>query len=114
MPSSKQNTRNWFAKKIAIIFMIVGFTQYVFAVDGTLNGGGSKKNSFSTIKKDLNLSLRSGFNISNKSFGYKKSNKTMMFNSMMSFQKGNVTYFIPYKNKTILQKFKTPSAPSIR
>ncbi len=114
MHLQKQNTHNWLAKKTAIIFLIIGFTQYVFAVDGTMNGGGSKKNSFSSIKKDLNLSLRSGFNISNKSFGYKKSNKAMMFNSMMSFQKGNVTYFLPYKNKTILQKFRTPSAPSIR
>ena len=114
MVTSNHKSSLWFAKKITIIFLVVGLAQGVFAVDGTMNGGGSKKSSFSTIKKDLNLSLRSGFNISNKSFGYKKSNKAMMFNSVMSFQKGNVTYFLPYKNRTILQKFKTPVAPSIR
>ena len=114
MVTSNHKSSHWFVKKNTIIFLVVGLTQGVFAVDGTMNGGGSKKSSFSTIKKDLNLSLRSGFSISNKSFGYRKSNKSMMFNSVMSFQKGNVTYFLPYKNRTILQKFKTPVAPSIR
>jgi hypothetical protein len=37
-----------------------------------------------------------------------------MFNSVVTYQKGNVTYFLPYKHKTVLQKFKTPTAPAIR
>ena len=97
---------------------IFGMTQYVFAVDGTLNGGGrskSKNSTFSSIKKDLNISLKSGYNFNgNKSFGFQKKGKVSMFNSMVSYQKGNVTYYMPYHNKPILQKFKTPSAPVIR
>src|SRR5690606_13052000 len=103
-------------KKIAIVFAIFGLAQGVFAVDGTMNGGGSKtsKKVFSSIKKDLNFSIHSGFNISSKSFGYRKTAKGTVINTMISYQKGNVTYFMPYKHKPILQKFKTPTAPSIR
>jgi hypothetical protein len=36
---------------------------------------------------------------------------TNAFNSVITYQKGNVTYVIPSKNKTILQKFKTPEKP---
>ncbi len=107
-----------FIRKILVVLAIFGLTQYVFAVDGTMNGGGNKKSknsTFSNIKKDLNISLRSGYNFSNnKSFGFQKSGKISMFNSMVSYQKGNVTYFFPSRNKPLLQKFKTPSAPVIR
>jgi len=101
-----------------VVMAIFGLTQYVFAVDGTMNGGGnskSKNSTFSNIKKDLNISLRSGYNFkNNKSFGFQKSGKNAMFNSVVSYQKGNVTYFFPSRNKPLLQKFKTPSAPVIR
>jgi hypothetical protein len=105
-------------RKTLVVLAIFGLTQYVFAVDGTLNGGGNSKaknTTFSNIKKDLNISLRSGYNFkNNKSFGFQKSGKTSMFNSMVIYQKGNVTYFFPSRNKPLLQKFKTPSAPVIR
>ena len=105
-------------RKIMVVLTIFGMTQYVFAVDGTLNGGGkskAKSSTFSNIKKDLNISLKSGYNFSNnKSFGFQKRGKISMFNSMVSYQKGNVTYFFPSRNKPILPKFKTPSAPVIR
>jgi hypothetical protein len=107
-----------FIRKTLVVLAIFGLTQYVFAVDGTMNGGGNKKaknSTFSNIKKDLNISLRAGYNFNNnKSFGFQKSGKTAMFNSMVSYQKGNVTYFFPLRNKPVLQKFKTPSAPVIR
>jgi len=106
-----------FIRKTLVVLAIFGLTQYVFAVDGTMNGGGNKKaknSTFSNIKKDLNISLRSGYNINNKSFGFQKIGKTAMFNSMVTYQKGNVTYFFPSRNKPVLQKFKTPSAPVIR
>jgi hypothetical protein len=105
-------------RKTMVVMAIFGLTQYVFAVDGTMNGGGnskSKNSTFSNIKKDLNISLRSGYNFkNNKSFGFQKSGKNAMFNSVVSYQKGNVTYFFPTRNKPLLQKFKTPSAPVIR
>ena len=116
MNTNNYKTNNRLIKKVAIVFAIFGLTQGVFAVDGTMNGGGSKtsKKVFSSIKKDLNFSIHSGFNISNKSFGYRKTGKGSVINTMISYQKGNVTYFMPYKHKPILQKFKTPSVPAIR
>jgi hypothetical protein len=104
-------------RKTLVALAVLGMTQYVFAVDGTLNGGGSKseRSSFSSIKKDLNFSLKSGFAFNNnKSIGLRKSGKNVIYNNIISYQKGNVTYYRPYHNKPILQKFKTPSAPVIR
>lgn len=105
-------------KKATVILLVSGMTQYVFAVDGTMHGSASSKSarsSYSSLKKDLHLSLHSGFNFnSNKSFNFHKVNRVTMFNSVVTYQKGNVTYFLPYKHKTVLQKFKTPTAPAIR
>ena len=104
-------------RKTLVAVAVFGITQYVFAVDGTLNGGGSKseRSSFSSIKKDMNFSLKSGFAFNgNKSIALHKSGKTGIFNNIISYQKGNVTYYMPYRSKPILQKFKTPSAPVIR
>jgi hypothetical protein len=105
-----------FIRKTLVVMAIFGLTQYVFAIDGTLNGGGkSRKSTFSNIKKDLNLSLKSSYSFNgNKSFGFDKKGKISMFNTVVSYQKGNVTYYLPYKNKPVLQKFKTPAAPVIR
>lgn len=101
--------------KTAIVTMVFSMSQYVFAIDGTLSGGSKSKSTFSTIKKDLNLSLKSGYSFhGNKNFGFHKSQKSGMFNTVISYQKGNITYYMPSKNKPLLQKFKTPSAPVIR
>lgn len=116
MDKPKHSTLKNVCKKIATIFVVIALTQTVFAVDGTMNGGDSKskKSSFSSIKKNLNISLHSGYNISNRTFGSRRADKVTTVNSMMAYQKGNVTIFIPYKTKTFLQKFKTPMAPAIR
>lgn len=112
-----KNTSKFFRKTL-VMLAVFGMTQYVFAVDGTLIDGGKAKSSstFSSIKKDMNLSLKSGFHFnSNKSLGISKSGKKgAMLNTVISYQKGNVTYYLPYRSKPILQKFKTPSAPVIR
>jgi hypothetical protein len=118
MQSLNHKIPTQFIRKTLVVLAIFGLTQYVFAVDGTMNGGGNKKSknsTFSTIKKDLNISLKTGHNFNNnKSFGFQKKGSISMFNSMVSYQKGNVTYFFPSRNKPALQKFKTPSAPVIR
>jgi hypothetical protein len=99
--------------KAAIAAVVFSISQYVFAIDGTLGGGVKSKSTFSTLKKDLTLSLKSGYSFNgNKSFNSRS--QRGMFNSVVSYQKGNVTYYLPYKNKPVLQKFKTPSAPVIR
>jgi hypothetical protein len=99
-------------KKSIAIFAVIALTHAVFAVDGIIIKSKSSKASFSNIKKNLTLNLNAGFTYSgNRSFGFRKVGKENMFNSVISYQKGNITYMIPYKNRGILQRFKTPQKP---
>jgi hypothetical protein len=108
-----------FAKKVLVLTVLFSLAQYVFAVDGIMNGGGAKskssKSRFSTIKSDLNLSLKYGYTYAgNKSFDLRKTNNTILVNSVMTYKRGNVTYILPFKNRVILQRFKTPTPPTAR
>jgi hypothetical protein len=99
-------------KKSFAIFAVIVLSHAVFAVDGIIIKSKSSKASFSNIKKNLTLNLNAGFTYSgNRSFGFRKVGKENMFNSVISYQKGNITYMIPYKNRGILQRFKTPQKP---
>lgn len=112
LSSSSKMQRIW--GKAAIVAVVFAMSQYVFAIDGTLGGGKGKTSTFSTLKKDLNISLKSGYSFgNNKTYGSSRNQKGML-NSVISYQKGNITYYVPMKNKPVLQKFKTPSAPVIR
>lgn len=100
-----------------ISFLLIFFvSQVVMAVDGIIaKSKSSKSSSFSNMKKNLTLNLHSGFIYhNNKSFGFKKLEKENSFNSIISYQKSNITYIIPYKNKALLQKFKTPQKPAVQ
>jgi len=100
-----------FKKSTALVAVIV-LSHAVFAVDGIIVKSKSSKSSFSNMKKNLTLNLNAGFTYSgNRSFGFKKVGKENMFNSVISYQKGNITYMIPFKNRGILQRFKTPQKP---
>jgi hypothetical protein len=99
-------------KKSIALFAVIVLSHAVFAVDGIIIKSKSSKASFSNIKKNLTLNLNAGFTYSgNRSFGFRKVGKENMFNSVISYQKGNITYMIPYKNRGILQRFKTPQKP---
>jgi len=98
-------------KSFAFIAVIV-LSHAALAVDGIIIKSKSSKSSFSTIKKNLTLNLNVGFTYTgNRSFGFRKLGKENMFNSVISYQKGNITYMIPYKNRGILHRFKTPQKP---
>jgi hypothetical protein len=102
--------------KVMTAFAVVLISHaVVFAIDGTLGGGKSaSRRTFSSLKKDLNISLKSGYSFgNNKSFGFSRK-QPGMFNSVVTYNKGNITYYVPIKNKPMLQKFRTPSAPVIR
>jgi hypothetical protein len=104
---------NYVKKGFIALILFVGLSQLALAVDGIIIKSKSSKTSFSNMKKNLTLTLHSGFSYhDNKSFGFNKIEKNRSFNSIISFQKGNVTYILPYKNKTLLQKFKTPQKPA--
>jgi hypothetical protein len=101
--------------KILIFIGVMVIGQVVFAVDGVLtNGGGKSTKTFSTIKKDLQFSLKSGYTLHAVHSTKGKGIRQGMYNTVVSYQKGNVTYYLPYKSKPVLSRFKTPAAPVIR
>lgn len=99
-----------FTRKALVMALIIALGQYVFAVDGLIDGGKKSTKAFSTIKSDLSISLKNGYNFhSYKSMGSKRSQNMVMTNSIVTFQRGNVTWVVPQKSKAkILHKFKTP------
>jgi lactam utilization protein B len=65
------------------------------------------------MKKNLTLSLNAGYSYKdNRSFGFKKMGSNEQFSSMITYQKGNITYVLPYKNKALIHRFKTPQKPN--
>jgi len=93
-----------------VTMMFVSVT--VFAVDGIVSKSKSSKATYSNMKKNLRLNLSAGYTYrDNRSFGFKKSGKDNAFNSIITYQKGNITYILPYKNKSALHRFKTPQKP---
>ncbi len=110
MTNTTYTTRS-FAKQITMVIAVLVCTYSVFAVDGIIVKAKSSS-AFSSMKKNLSLSLSSGFIYhENRSFGFRKGNKNSEFNSIISYQKGNIKYILPYKNKNLVQKFKTPQKP---
>ena len=105
-------------RNAGVILLLFTAVQVVFAVDGNLkNGGGSNSGSvsFSHLKKDLKFSLRDNFTYrSYRNLNTIRNDRVSTFNSLVTVQKGNVTIAMPYRQKVILPKFKTPSAPAIR
>ena len=93
---------------LAMLFVSVT----VFAVDGIVSKSKSSKAAYSNMKKNLRLNLSAGYTYrDNRSFGFKKSGKDNAFNSIITYQKGNITYILPYKNKSAIHRFKTPEKP---
>ena len=97
----------------------VSASSVVFAIDGILTNGGrsaTSRNSYSNLKKDFRMSLNSGFQFhDNRTLGSLRSGaKSGQLNSVMSLQKGNVTLFLPMKSKSLVNRFRTPSAPILR
>jgi hypothetical protein len=99
-----------FTKKLVAILAIVLVAHYVFAVDG--NQGGKKSSKvFSSIKSNLNISLKSMYAMGNQNnFSVKRAPSTSMTHTVITYHKGNQTWVMPYKNNIkILGRFKTPS-----
>lgn len=96
-------------RKILVMALVICLGHYVFAIDGVIDGGKKTTRTFSTIKADLSFSLKSGYHFQNyKALGHHRVQNMMHSNSLITFQKGNVTWVMPQKNKAkILQKIKT-------
>lgn len=97
-------------KTIAAVAAIVFAAHYGFAVDGAQGGKKSTK-VYSSIKSNVNFSLRSMYNLPTpKNFQLKRGPSMNGPYTVITFHKGNQTWVMPYRNNTpkILQKFKTP------
>ena len=76
--------------------------------DGGKNGA-KITNSHNTINT---FSLRTPYNYrSNNLFASPKSQKYIMLNTVVTYQKGNATYILPLKKKVLLDKIKFNPAP---
>lgn len=106
------------APRQALVAVLLLLSGYVSAIDGILSLGDKnrKSNSFSNIKRDMRLTLGTGFH-------HYQSAKPLpnlaqpgiSSRNMVIYQRGNVSIHIPVKSKpTILQTFRTPTPPSIR
>ena len=103
---------NTFSNTALALITMLFVSVTVFAVDGLVSKSKSSKAAYSNMKKNLSLNLSAGYTYrDNRSFGFKKSGKDNAFNSIITYQKGNITYILPYKNKTALHRFKTPEKP---
>jgi hypothetical protein len=81
-------------------------------------GGGKKKipalkNDFVPIRTTSGFTLRSGVSYSGSHiFGVEKNDKSFSFNTVVTYQKGNTIYILPYKYKVNTPAFNTNSAKS--
>ena len=95
-----------FIKKAAIILALVSVTTVVFADRGT----GKKSNKVKTnlnitpssvsLKSTIMSNLRNGLSYKGSFLTTKHvTNTTITCNTLMTYQKGNTTYLLPYKTK---------------
>jgi hypothetical protein len=94
-----------------ICLLLTGIGVLAFASKG---GGGDKKNS-GAFKNDFTpisstgFTLKNGYSYSNSNFfGHEKiTDKTISVNTMISFQKGNSIYIMPYHYKVNVSTYGT-------
>jgi hypothetical protein len=111
MKTQKRST-NKISSNIIALLSLLFFSLTVFAVDGIVSKSKSSKTAYSNMKKNLSLGLNVGYVYrDNRSFGFKKSAKDNGFNTVITYQKGNITYNLPYKTKSAFNRFKTPVKP---
>jgi hypothetical protein len=103
---------NTFSQSALALTVLLFVSLTVFAVDGIVSKSKSSKAAYSNMKKNLSLNLSSGYTYrDNRSFGFRKTGKDHSLNSIITYQKGNITYILPYKTKSVLHRFKTPEKP---
>lgn len=97
----------------AIALIVTSLYHYGYAIDNLIDGG-KKSKTFSTIKSDLNFSLKTGYSFHNyKSSSVKRIPNVSGNSYYITYQRDNVTLAMPYKSSKsrFLQKFRTPERP---
>ncbi len=94
----------------AICFSFLAIAMLAFASKG---GGGDKKktaaafkNNFTPISSSVGFSLKSGYTY-NGSYvlSQEKSNNALSVHAMITYQKGNTTYILPYNSRINVTNF---------
>lgn len=88
---------------------VVSFGSYVGAGDKKETKTKNTKTVFSNLKGTMNFSLRNGMLYrGNKVVSTQRCEKSVLYNSVVTYSKGNTIYIIPHKQSLFLAKFKTP------
>jgi hypothetical protein len=101
-------------RKIATAVLVTASVA-AFATLG--DGGGKNSNKVSSAELNTKLSLRTTYNYKSNSLfsttcNNSKSQKFIMLNTVVTYQKGNATYIVPLKKKVLLDKIKFNPTPS--
>ena len=91
-------------KKTFTSFILVGFAAMALA---SMGGGKNKSKNNSSVRPDITpirttngFTLKAGPNYRGSMIlGQDKNNAIISFNSIVTYQKGNTTYILPYKYK---------------
>lgn len=102
--------------KIAAILLFFCFVAYVATAD---RGGFGRRNkihfniiTLSTLKTSVAFNLRSGLNYKgNTILTQQQIGNSIFTSSLVSYQKGNTIYILPYKQKVLIQTY-SPSSGS--
>ena len=95
------------AKRILVVLVMVAITQFVFAISGIKSNGGDDKgrsarsNSFSNIKSTVTFSLKNNVRFNSSVIIPNAQENFVMYNTIVTYKKGNVTYVLPYKTRSI-------------
>jgi len=89
-----------------VILVMVAITQFVFAVSGIKSNGGDDKsrnhsNCFSNIKSTVTFSLKSKLQFNSSIMTPNTQENFVMYNTIVTYRKGSVTYILPYKTRSI-------------
>jgi len=102
------------SSKIATIILLFCFVTLVAIAD---RGGFGRKNKISfnittlgTLKNSIPFNLRSGLKYRGNTVLNKQQIGSSIFtNSIISYQKGNTIYIVPYKQKVLIQSYSAAS-----
>ncbi len=100
--------------KIVAIILLFCFATYFSFAD---RGGFGRKNkihlnitTINTLKNSIPFNLKSGLSYKGSTILYKQQiGNSIYTNSIVSYQKGNTIYILPYKQKNLIQSY-SPSS----
>jgi len=99
-------------KKSLVISMLLGIAIFTFADRGVGKKAKVKTllniTTTSTLRSSISLNIKSGllYKGSLSTSGQTFSGNSMLVSNILTYQKGNTTYIIPYKNKIVIPDIK--------